>query len=82
MAELIESKKSFFLHFHGFLYYKHSGKIGMRAYWRCRRTPECGARAVTDGGPNDLHVAKYTPDDEHTHAPNIEEVIRNKKDNS
>ncbi|XP_053946208.1 uncharacterized protein LOC128855375 [Anastrepha ludens] len=75
MAELIECKKSFLLHINGYLYYKHSGRIGETAYWNCRRKPECNARVTTYGGPHNIRVLKGLDESKHIlHAPNPEEV--------
>ena len=70
MAEIIQT----FLHFNGFLYDKHSGRIGNRTYWRCRKMDECDARVVTTGNAENLAIVKGGNPEDHLHAPNIEEV--------
>lgn len=72
MAELITSQTSVLLHWDGFLYYKHSGNIASRAYWRCKRMGECNARLVTVGP--DLRITKGKREDHTSHAPSWEEV--------
>lgn len=77
MAELIDSRTKKFLNIQGFLYYKHSGKIGQTAYWECKHKASCRATAITLGGPENIVVRKgpFGPEvSAHQHAPNLEEV--------
>ena len=71
-VEVIRSKKSFFLHIDGFLYYKYSG-VPQR-YWNCRNKGECSARSITTGDGETLVVHKGPNSSEHNHAPNREAV--------
>ncbi|KAL7289024.1 hypothetical protein TKK_0016980 [Trichogramma kaykai] len=64
MAEFVKSRCS---NYHpslgGFLYYKNGGTIGKRAYWLCKKTPQCCVRAVTTDGPEDLQMVKGAASD-------------------
>ncbi|KAL7286351.1 hypothetical protein TKK_0019308 [Trichogramma kaykai] len=53
------------------VYYKNGGTIRKRAYWRCKKTPLCCARAVTIGGPEDLQLVKNAASD-HICVPDVD----------
>lgn len=72
-VELIRSRASFSLHISGFLYYKNGGAIGARAYWLCKKSPECNARATTIGGVEDIRLVRGDIKD-HTCIPDPDTV--------
>ncbi|KAL7288284.1 hypothetical protein TKK_0017622 [Trichogramma kaykai] len=74
MAELVKSRgSSYHLSLEGFLYYENGGTIGKRAYWLCKMTSQCCARAVTIGGPDDLQLVKGAASD-HICIPDVDAV--------
>lgn len=74
MAEIIKSGRSIYLHINGFLYYKHSNGRSTVRYWKCRRKDQCPARATTENDGHTLKIIRGGNLDEHSHAPNREEV--------
>ena len=74
MAQIIYSGKTAYLHLRGFLYLKHSKGAGNITYWKCRKLHECGARATTTLEGQTVKLLRAVKDDDHTHAPNVEEV--------
>ncbi|KAL7307202.1 hypothetical protein TKK_0000925 [Trichogramma kaykai] len=72
MAKLIELR-SFVYHLclEDFRYNKMSGTVGQRAYWRCKKYPECRARAMTIGGPENVQLVKGATSD-HVCIPDVD----------
>ena len=74
-AEIIVNGSTRFLHVEGYLYYYHSDGT-KSTYWNCRKKGECRARVISNHayGAGDLVVLKKCKLEDHTHAPNREEV--------
>lgn len=72
MHEIIQSRKSSYLHIGGFVFQKYLHNRTVR-YWRCKNQGQCPTRAVSEGDDGTLSVRRHSLQD-HAHAPNREEV--------